>query len=239
MKISLIHPSRERPQLAMTAANKWLSSAHNPDNIEYILSIDRDDPYISEYNAWQHTIVGSLLNIGGSTTAIQAINMGAEVATGDLFVVMSDDFDCPQYWDKLLLDALEGKEDFVVKTDDGCQEWIITLPIMDRKYYERFGYIYSPTYEHMFVDTHMTHVADLLDRKIILPIKFHHLHYTQQGGAPYDKVNEKNNNTWFEGEAAYLEGVRNNFGLTDFPGKLQCGPNHIEWLRQHDISITE
>lgn len=235
MKISLIHPSRERPVIAIQAANKWLYSAANRRDIEYIVSVDEDDPRLGLYEV--SSFPGSRILVSKNKSAIEAINIAAQKATGDLFVVMSDDFDCPLHWDKLLLEALAGKVDFVVKTDDGCQEWIITLPIMDRKYYERFAYIYNPKYRHMFCDTEMTHVADLLDRKITLPIKFPHLHYTQQGGIPYDKVSEKNNNTWFEGEAAYLEGVRNNFGLTDFPGKLQCGPDHIEWLTQHDINL--
>jgi len=235
MKISIIHPSRGRAKQAYETAIKWLSRTFYDYNIEYILSIDHSDSEQSKYLiACSH--LGKVV-VSDNHSAIEAINNAAKIATGDLFIVISDDFDCPMGWDKLLLEALADKSDFVVKTDDGQQEWIITLPIMDRVYYERFGYIYNPSYEHLFADTEMTHVADLLCRNITLPIKFPHNHYTT-GITPKDPINVKNDATWAQGEKIYLERVKDNFGLTTH-GKLQCGINHINWLRAHGIQITE
>ena len=227
-KISIIHPSRSRPSLAEATYHKWMDSAILVDDIQYILSVDTTDPDLQKYL----DIKGRRENVvSDNKTAIEAINEGARFASADLLIVVSDDFDCPVGWDALLLTALGGKSDFVLKTDDGCQPWIITLPIMDRAYYNRFGYIYNPAYKHLFADTEMTHVADLLGRKITLPIKFPHRHYTQDGGQPKDAINEKNDATWAQGEAIYLAGVRNNFELAD-PLEITLPEAHTNWLKR-------
>lgn len=259
-KISIIHPSRSRPEQAAQTAKKWLSSAKDSEQVEYILSLDTDDINLQRYNVhmlnnasrtikvkyWDPTkeepedrITANpafKVVVNDNRNAIEAINRGAEAAKGNILIVVSDDFDCPYHWDVALLKALQGKSDYVVKTDDGCQPWIITLPIMDRAYYNRFGYIYNPQYQHMFCDTEMTHVADLLGRKIVLPIKFPHNHYTQVGGQPYDQINKKNDSTWAQGEAMYLERLVNNFGLIDPPGRLEAHESHLSWLESKGIN---
>lgn len=207
-KISIIHPSRSRPQLAAQTAKKWLSSAKNWKDIQYLLSIDKDDDLydeiILEYPA--QTLVGDNAN------AIEAINYGASKTEGDLIIVVSDDFDCPFHWDVALLKALEGKSDYLVKTKDGIQKTLITLPIMDRVYYNRFGYIYNPEYEHMFCDQEMTAVGHMLGRVIELDITFPHNHYTT-GRFAKDAISVKNDNTWNQGQRVFNKNLATNFGI--------------------------
>jgi hypothetical protein len=145
-------------------------------------------------------------------SAVDAINKGAEVATGDLFVVVSDDFDCPEHWDTLLLQALQGKSDYCVKTQDGLQPTLMTLPIMDRVYYNRFGYIYHPDYRHMFCDQEMTAVAHMLGKAVTLPIVFFHNHYST-GKFKKDAITLRNNSTWVQGESVFNERLTTNFGI--------------------------
>lgn len=236
MKISIIHPSRSRASLAATTAKKWLTSAKDRFNIQYIVSLDKTDETIQQYKELMPSDVQ--YHIADNKTAIQAINNGANDVLNDLIVVVSDDFDCPALWDDGLLQHLQDKKDFLVKTYDGGQPWIITLPIMDKVYYNRFGYVYPPHIEHMFADTWMTAVGDLLDRKIEVPIVFKHQHYTTGINAK-DAINEKNDRTWHQGETEYLKGLRNNFGLseTDIKGALRCDASHVAWLRSKGVEI--
>lgn len=233
-KISIIHPSRGRAGIAAGVNAQWMARSSRK-NIEYIVSVDKSDPELSKYLQYfcEYAVVNDNLS------AIEAINNAAKVATGDIFVVVSDDFECPQNWDVDLLKYLDGKSDFVVKTYDGLQPWIITLPIMDRAYYNRFGYIYNPAYKHMFCDTEMTHVGDLLDRTIIVPMTFQHRHYTQPGGIKRDAISVKNDSTWGQGERIYLDGIRNNFGLKDedIKGVLRCDHSHLNWLQSKGIKL--
>lgn len=237
MKISIIHASRSRPAQALHTFRQWTNNCKESDNLEYILSVDVSDT--PENKIAYSSIDATTVSVGNNNTAIEAFNRGSKMATGDLLIAVSDDFNSvPFHWDDYLRKQLAGKSDFIVKTDDGAQPWIITMPMMDRAYYNRFGYIYNPVYKHLFCDTEMTHVADLLGRKISLPIRFLHNHYTT-GKTPKDAINIKNDATWAQGEAEYLKGMINNFGLPDheIKGSLNCDMGHINWLKSKGIDI--
>jgi len=233
--------------MAADTAMKWLSSAKNPNNIEYVLSLDSDEDGDAYDNAFGLLMNGAVKNIVfPNQNAVQAFNAGAAHSTGNLLVCIGDDFNQPPFhWDEALLTQLEGKEDYIVKTGDKCskvsysQPWIITLPIMDRKYYERFGYVYYPEYQHMFCDTELTHVADLLDRKITLDIKFPHNHYSLMKTAP-DEISRKADKTWAQGEALYLKRISENFGLSpeQIVGSLQCDAGHKQWLMSKGVYVS-
>jgi len=223
-KISIIHPSRGRCEMAFNTIGKWLTSASGKNQIEYILSIDITDSNCHEYGSnldYLNDIVNdSVIHIksliGDNKTAIEAINNAAKVATGDLFIVVSDDFDCFDDWDLWLLEKLKDKSDFIVKTCDGIQPRLITLPIMDRAYYNRFGYVYFPEYLHMFCDTEMTEVGHLLGRVVDLNDEHHmfqHRHYIT-GLMEKDAINEKNDATWAQGEALFNSRKEKNFFIS-------------------------
>lgn len=238
MKISILHPSRSRPKQAAATAKAWLSSAKDRGNIEYIFSMDSDDPTYERVYAEFKETPNVLFNLRYHTSAIHAINAAAEIAIGDLFVVVSDDFNQPPFhWDEALRNALEGKQDFLIKTNDTLQPWIITLPIMDRIYYERFGYVYNPEYLHMFADTEMTHVGHLLGKVITLDLVIKHSHYTQPSGQPKDAINEKNDRTWAQGEKLYIERFLRNFDLP--PEQIvpnpYIHPSHLGWMKSKGL----
>lgn len=224
MSISIIHPSRNRPEMAYRVAQKWINSMSGKYDMEYIMSIDDNDSQKNEYeknaalyffeHKGKNKLTFKLLEFPNNS-AIDAINNAAKLSRYNLIVVVSDDFDCFEGWDTWLMEKLKGQEDFLVKTSDGLQERLITLPIMDRKYYERFGYVYYPEYKHMFCDTEMTEVGHILGRVIDLrddKYVFSHLHYTA-GKMQKDEINEKNDATWNQGEALFNSRKEKNFYL--------------------------
>lgn len=236
MRISIIHASRSRPAQAKQTVQAWLSAAKDRDQIEYILSIDSDDPTRAEYADIKVDTVLCYNN----KSAIEAFNRGAAISKGNLLIAVSDDFGLPPFhWDNALLTLLEGNDDFVVKTDDGLQPWIITLPIMDRKFYNRFGYIYHPDYVHLFCDTELSSVGSMLDRTIYLPLRFPHQHYTT-GKNRKDAISEKNDATWSQGEKVYLERLLRNFDLPDedIKGVGNFHPTHLAWLKSKGIAFS-
>ncbi len=129
-----------------------------------------------------------------------------------MIIVVSDDFDCPDNWAEKLMTAVEGKKDFLVKTKDGIQPTLITLPIMDREYYNRFGYVYEPGYKHMFCDQEMTAVGMMLGKVINLDLEFTHNHYST-GKFKKDAVSVKNDSTWNQGKKHFNERLKTNFGI--------------------------
>lgn len=221
--VSLIHPSRSRASKAIEVAKRWINEAGEP--VEYILSIDSDDP---EKALYYHLFLGRRIVQKENRSAIDAINNAAKESIGDIILVMSDDFDCPPQWATSLLWLVGDRTDWIAKTHDGIQRWIITLPIMDRIYYNRFGYVYHPDFAHMFCDTEMTAVADLLGRRINLDMKFPHNHYSV-GKAERDEISIRADKTWGQGEYTFMKHYRNNFGLVDPPGKI-TDQNFLNWV---------
>lgn len=257
MKFSIIHASYGRPKIAMQTIDKWLSNCYNIHDIQYILSIDECDP---EYNNYER-VVGkvfydklgiSITNsdaieaykkyfrglLNETNTSVAAINNAAKQATGDIIIVISDDFEPIPNWDLEILKVVEGKKDWILKTHDGTQPWIITLPIMDRSYYERFGYIYNPAYSHMFCDTELTHVADLLGRKLTSSLLFKHNHYSV-GGIAKDQTSVKADKTWDSGKKVYLDNLKRKFDLVDVD-VMKLPPEakgHLKWLHTELLGI--
>lgn len=205
-KISILHPSRGRAEMAHDTRNKWMDRADG--EIEYLLSLDWDDPKLSQYEGNQIS--------NNNVSSVQAINKGARHLTGDIIIVVSDDInDPPFHWDTDLLKLIEGKSDFVLKTIDGIQGFIIVLPIMDRVYYSRTGYIYHPSYAHLWSDGEMSCVGWMLGRYISAEINFKHNHYTATKGTKKDVLNVRNDSTWKSGKKIFYDRARKNFDLPD------------------------
>ena len=232
MKISIIHASFGRAELQALTAWKWIERTSGKHDIEYLLSIDKSDT--SEYPdsiSWKQDYVTAKVIKNDTNTSVAAINKAASKSTGDILIVISDDFDCPKNWDDLIVETVGDKTDWILKTQDGTQPWIITLPIMDRAYYESYGYVYPPGYFHMFCDCELTHQADITKCKLTSDLLFKHDHYSV-GGITKDQTSNKADKTWEQGKKMYLtkckEWVSLGIDIYNLPKEAQ---GHINWLK--------
>lgn len=228
MKISLLHPTRSRPEKSVDTLDKWIDSSSSYHELQLIVSLDGDDPLLEQYKQAYDSLA---YIVNKNRSCVDAINNAAKFATGDILIVVSDDTDCSQNWDLSLALDVQDKTDWILKTQDGIQQWIITCPIMDRAYYNRFGYIYNPEFNHMFCDTYMTAVADIAGRKLTSNLMFKHNHYSVNGTKP-DEVHKKNDATWKQGEDTFIRLMKEftpeeRNKITDQPMK--------NWLRNHGV----
>ena len=238
MKISLLHPSRGRPLQALNTYSHWIMQSSKDNVIEHILSLDSDDISLNEYHSFFHS---SKFIIAPNKNLVEAANIGAKETTGDIIVLLSDDFECYKNWDVDIVNVFLGMQKlyssmaYVLKTNDGCEDWIVTLPIMGREYYLMQGYIYHPDTKHLFCDTIQTHKAELEGRLIVRKdFVFNHRHPMYDKSIPMDDVYKRSNASWEQGKAIYLREVRNSFGLKDvdvFNLSLSA-QNHIQWLKK-------
>jgi glycosyltransferase involved in cell wall biosynthesis len=206
--ISIIHPSRGRAQQSFNTISKWIAKAGMTD-FEIILSIDRDDPQIGKYyELYQNLNHPFLWDDNTNKNAVEAINRGAREANGNIFIVVSDDTDCPGAWATKILRYTQGKSDFVLKVRDGIQPRMITMPIVDRVYYQRDGYIYHPRFSHCWADRFFTEVAYKRKRVIEKPIMFRHLHYSVSKSKKRDSQYERTDATFNEGKIIYNELIK-------------------------------
>ena len=206
-----------------------MSKCADINHIEYILSLDSDDPELKNYlHLFEPT--GCIILISGNKNLVQATNKGAEVTKGEILILVSDDFECPKDWDLAIMGAFVGNSCSVLKTFDGTQGWIVTLPVMDRAYYLEQGYFYFPEYFHMFCDTDMTHKADIEGKLIVRnDLIFKHNHYSVSG-ARRDAISKKADSTWDQGERVYLRRVREKFGLSGVNVMNFNHQPHKDWL---------
>lgn len=212
--------------MALVTAVNWLYKADNLS--EYIVSIDFEDGKLPTYlKAFNFNEDIKLIVNNHSESAIKAINLTASnKSTGDILIIISDDMDCPEHWDTLLLESIGDKTDFCAKALDGHQDWLITLPIMDRTYYNRFGYVYNPVYQHMYADLEMTCVAWMLDRYIKIPLTFEHKH-PRYSGEQMDETYKRNLPTWITGKETFKKRIAENFGIEPVKRYKNIETGHI------------
>lgn len=180
MKISLIHPSRNRIKRCEEAMNNWISNFSNSvHTYEYILSVDNDDECIDKYRdlAKKH---GANIVSNNNTCCVDAANYGATFAKGDLLILVSDDFTCPYNYD-LLLGTYYHQKPQIFQINDTITKSIITLPIMNMLAYKELGYIYYPEYKSMFADNDLRLVAESKGWLVDLTfITFEHQHFVNK-----------------------------------------------------------
>lgn len=206
--ISIVHPSRGRPEQSFNTLQRWVWKAGIKD-LEIIISLDSDDVTLPHY---QSLYRGYNLLIGPNTCSVQAINAAARLTNGDIIVVVSDDQDPTAQWALRIMRYTEGRKDWVMKTFDGLQPKIITQPIMDRVYYQRDGYVYYPGYKHLFADREFTDVATIRQRVITKNIRLPHRHHSILKKKP-DECYQRSGATYEEGKRLYQSRKQINFGL--------------------------
>jgi glycosyltransferase involved in cell wall biosynthesis len=213
LRISLIHPSRGRIARAAEAIREWLSNASGRHEYEYLLSVDDDDPARTEYAALARER-GVRLAVHRNRSIVDAVNHAAALSHGDLLIVVSDDFGCPPSWDLSLETAIGGRRNVAVLVNDAAAGHIMTLPIVDREYYESCGYVYYPEYISMFCDDDLTEHARQTGRLIdARHLTFPHRHFLS-GAVPVDATYRRQGRglAWLEGRRVLARRRATNFG---------------------------
>jgi hypothetical protein len=166
MKFSLVYTTRRPGSIAPVIA-LWLDRATQPADVEVILAIDADD-VVGINAARTHAAYDGARNVklviqsDLPGNCVKGWNLAALNSTGDVIIAIADDFEPPQAWDELLL-ALKPADwtdrEFAVHVNDGYVRTIMTLAIITRRRYERFGYLFYPGYQSLFCDTDLTERA--------------------------------------------------------------------------------
>lgn len=206
MKISLLHPSRGRPEKSFNNAKEWIQKAGC--EVELIVSLDKSDPaldlYFNEYNKnsilWRNE---GVLFVNENSSVVEATNRAAKESKGDILVYLSDDFKCPDNWGKLVLKEFENENrPLIIKVDDCLQRFevpVLTIPIMNRALYERLGYFFHPEYKSMHVDVDLYHTVRQMGALKYCPyLKFPHEH-PANGKAADDETYRRSAANWDQG----------------------------------------
>lgn len=203
--ISLIHPSRGRPEKSFNNAKEWIAKAGMP--VELILMVDEDDPALNRYQEIYKEFWGVCFCIDDNKSVVQAVNRAAKYAAGNILFYLSDDFVCFDNWAVAVEKEFTGViTPLVLKVDDRLQDFnvrVITCPIMNRQYFELMGYFFQPAYDSMFVDCDLYEMAHRL--RYLKPCKhlvFEH-HHVSIGKAPDDDTYRRSAAFWNPGKRTF------------------------------------
>lgn len=223
MKISLIHPSRGRANQAAATFRFWMSRATEHADIQHILSLDKDDQQLQQYrkNFQVQAMAGHDITIlvNDNDCIVQATNRAIEHVKGDIVIYLSDDFQCPDWWDKHVEASylkVGQPELWLVRVDDCLQKLhadVLTIPIMTKKLMDHLGYFWNPIYKSMFVDQDLFYTCKNNGWLYFEPdLKFPHLHYCN-GKAAHDETYKRSSANWQSGQETYTRRKRENFPL--------------------------
>lgn len=206
MKISLLHPSRGRPQKSAQTTREWIEKAGC--EVELIVSCDFNDVhkvgYLYHYGDFNCTLLCK-----DNNSVVEATNRAAKESKGDILVYLSDDFKCFDNWGLAVEKEFAGYEShpYLLKVDDCLQKFtvpVLTIPIMNRALYNKLGYFWYPEYKSMFCDEDLYwtvhHHATM---KFCPNLKFPH-HHVCNGKAPDDETYRASAANWEQGKAVFV-----------------------------------
>lgn len=221
MNITLLHPSRGRALKSFNNTKRWFEKSGIDMNVtgtplKVIVSIDSDDKEATQYHQLYQSNYATV-TVNNNKSVVDATNIAAKKAEGDILIYLSDDFDCPDNWGQLILKEFEGvTEPRLIKVDDMLQPFhvaVLTIPIMNRALYEKLGYFWHPDFKSMFVDEQLYWKAKKLGALKMCPhLKFPHEHVSI-GKADNDETYKRSAANWEQGKAMFAKHKASDFTL--------------------------
>ena len=212
-------PSRSRPEKLVSMFREYISKANNSSDIKVLFSLDHDDSTVTpELCSTLKSIHSRVdIRIGTSTSKINAVNRDMEHAGDyDILLLASDDMKpVEQGYDDIIRTQMKTHApnlDGVLWFNDGFQgRNLNTLCILGKPYYDRFGYIYHPSYKSFFCDNEFMEVADRLQKQFYFhQMIIQHLH-PDVIHSGMDELYRKNSDHFQQDQNLYHERKRNNF----------------------------
>jgi hypothetical protein len=198
-KILFKYASRSRTQKFFGGLDNILNNLADLDNFCILISLDIDDTTmnnpttiqkLTEYiNKYPERIV---VKYGHSKSKIDAINRDVNEIKNkfnfDIVVNFSDDMEFIQHsFDETIRNKFyvnyPDTDGNIYFNDGFVGDRISTMSIIGRKYYDKFNYIYHPSYHSLWCDNEYTEVAKRNQKIIYFHDRlFNHNHPANVGG---------------------------------------------------------
>ena len=218
--ILLKFPTRSRPEQFIKTYREYIEKADRPDFIRSLITLDQDDStvtptFITEIKSIHPQ---SLIKVGYSGSKIAAVNRDMEHAGEyDILLLASDDMvPIVKGYDTIIRDAMMSTypdKDVVLFFNDGYNgSKLNTLSIMGKLYYERFHYLYHPSYYSLFCDNEFMKVAQRLHRQTYIEqVIIRHEHPVTMTTVQKDPLYTQNYKYLEQDRATYMERKKNGF----------------------------
>ena len=184
MKIFYNFATRSRPEKFFKVLDNISSLARHDD---YVILVSADSDDLTMFNREVQNRVAKYdkvhLYYGTSRNKIDAINRLPRLFKKyDILVNVSDDqlflmegFDLEIVKD--MTEYFPDTDGFLFYPDSHAKQFLPTMSIMGKKYYDRFDFVYHPDYANVYCDNEALAVAELLGKiKFIDKAIFDHYH---------------------------------------------------------------
>lgn len=217
-------PTRSRPEQFFKTLDIYYQKLSRTISYHFLISCDASDSsmnneiVVERLKKYEHLS----FYFGDTNSKIEAYNADiGKHSDFDVLLVVSDDME--PIVDKFDLTIMQKMAkhfpdfDGVLNFHDGnVGERCNTLPIIGKKFYERFKYIYHPEYKSLFCDEELTLVSRILGKEMVfyeLLIKHNHPDYDSTFQS--DELYKRNQTFFVADERIFKERQRHNFDLTD------------------------
>lgn len=219
-KILIKFPTRGRPERFFNAMDSIVSNLYDTDNYEIQVTADADDESMASQEVFEKIKAYKNTHVlyGKSISKIHAVNRDMEhFKDWQIVIVMSDDMRFTFYgFDQIIRqEFLDGDFDKLLHLpDQDAKAALATMYIAGRTFYDRFGYIYHPSYKSLFCDNEVQDRAKALGvyRYVNCSGVVTHLN-PAYGHLPKDTMFNEQQSHWNEDEANYYARKARNFEL--------------------------
>jgi len=161
------YTTRSRPVNFDRGMQSILSNLEDKENYFILVSCDENDVTMLNHHLKYADNPKIKFSYGHSKNKIDAINRDLHFLPEDWGVIvnMSDDMVFTKYgFDNIIRNDFAGDSDLCLHYPDGYRKDIITMSVLGKKYFQRFYYIYHPSYISLFCDDEQTSVAKILGK---------------------------------------------------------------------------
>lgn len=219
-KILIKFPTRNRRDKFFKVLDLYYQYIDDKENTYFLITCDNDDNSMNNQEVIDKFKTYNNLSVDYSNnkSKIQAINYGIDEHLFDILVVASDDM-IPQTkgFDNIIRDKMNEyfpNYDGILWFNDGYQgNNLNTLPILGVEYYDRFGYVYHPSYKSLWCDNEFMEVANKLNKQVYINdviIKHEHQVWT---GEKWDELQIINDSFNDVDKNNFIRRKKNRFGL--------------------------
>jgi len=219
MKILYKFPTRTRPDRFFKCLDNMHSMMRHSD-FEIQVTCDIDDDTMTSPGVRDRiaSYPNTYVIYGTSLSKVDAINRDMGLFTGwDILINMSDDmeFTQPGFDMQIISDysSLPFGDVLIHYPDQAAGAALITMAITDKKYYDRFGYIYNPDYKSLFCDNEQQEVAKRLGRYKFFKRRLFNHNHPAWGLAPMDALIRHTESFHEQDKATFERRKAINFGI--------------------------
>jgi hypothetical protein len=185
MKILIKFPTRSRPEKFLNVLRLYVENMESPHDNNILVTCDVGDTSMNNDHIKEEIKRYSNVNIQylHNKSKIEAVNNGLPLDGYDIILLASDDMIPVAFgYDNIIRKTMIKyfpDTDGVLWFNDGIQGMNFnTLCILGKKYYDRFGYIYHPSYKSYYCDNEFTYISKKLERVIYCnDVIIRHVHH--------------------------------------------------------------